>query len=67
MDTGVVSGTLQPAPGRGARQCAGGRRQSAVHPVGLRRRRAVCGVSAPRRCQRIAVVALPCIWPYGAR
>ena len=32
-------------------------------PFGLRRRGAICGVIAPRRCHRIAVVALACIGP----
>jgi hypothetical protein len=36
-------------------------------PGGLRRRGAICGVAAPRRWDRIAFVAAPCIWPRGAR
>ena len=44
-----------------------GLRSKSLSPCGLRRRGAICGVRAPRRCPSIACVALPCIWPRGAR
>jgi len=36
-------------------------------PFGLRRRGAICGVAAPRRWKRVAIVASPGISPRGAR
>ncbi|HSS45561.1 MAG TPA: hypothetical protein VLO07_09490 [Thermoanaerobaculia bacterium] len=58
-----MSGTLHPAPVHADRLFMAFQRAPAKcrTPFGLRRRGAICGVIAPRRCNRIAVVALSCI------
>jgi hypothetical protein len=65
MDAGVVSGTLQPALVLGYDYSSLGRSHTSAGKVPSTLRvtaaRVICGVSAPRRCSSIAVVALPCI------
>ena len=63
MDAGVVSGTLHATPDEGFSQSWPGVALEAPAkcrpPFGLRRRGAISFVIAPRRCEGIAVVALP--------
>jgi hypothetical protein len=63
MNAGVVAGALRPAPDPSivfviymSLNRAPAKRRP---PFGFRRREVICVVIAPRRCSRIAVVALP--------